>query len=66
MMMMKMKLMKKYVYSRKYDHLPVSFQIIGSQLAIDQVLHGLPNWLDRLFEGSINRYYVPEWPDNLK
>jgi len=27
------------------------------------VLSGLPNWLDRLFEGQIRRYYLPEWPD---
>ncbi|CAB3405675.1 unnamed protein product [Caenorhabditis bovis] len=30
------------------------------------VLDGFPNWLDRLLEGSIRRYYIPEWPDNLK
>uniref|UniRef100_A0A0N5AG39 DnaJ homolog subfamily C member 16 n=1 Tax=Syphacia muris TaxID=451379 RepID=A0A0N5AG39_9BILA len=32
----------------------------------EDVLNGLPNWLDRLFEGSINRFYIPEWPDNLR
>ncbi|VDK34117.1 unnamed protein product, partial [Anisakis simplex] len=38
----------------------------GCQLKLEDVLNGLPNWLDRLFEGSIRRYYIPEWPDNLK
>ncbi|XP_071446764.1 dnaJ homolog subfamily C member 16 isoform X1 [Hetaerina americana] len=27
------------------------------------LLDGLPNWLDRLFEGSTHRYYVNYWPD---
>uniref|UniRef100_A0A914W4S8 DnaJ homolog subfamily C member 16 n=1 Tax=Plectus sambesii TaxID=2011161 RepID=A0A914W4S8_9BILA len=35
-------------------------------LKMEEVLSGMPNWLDRLFEGSVTRYYVPEWPDNLK
>ncbi|CAD6195313.1 unnamed protein product [Caenorhabditis auriculariae] len=33
---------------------------------VENVLNGFPNWLDRLLEGSIRRYYIPEWPDNLK
>ena len=32
---------------------------------VSNVLNGLPNWMDRLLEGSIRRYYIPEWPDNL-
>uniref|UniRef100_A0A183D6G9 XRN_M domain-containing protein n=1 Tax=Gongylonema pulchrum TaxID=637853 RepID=A0A183D6G9_9BILA len=35
-------------------------------LKLEDVLNGLPNWLDRLIEGSIRRYYIPEWPDNLR
>lgn len=27
------------------------------------LLEGLPNWLDRLFEGSTHRYYINYWPD---
>ncbi|GLV38080.1 lethal (3) 80Fg [Carabus blaptoides fortunei] len=27
------------------------------------LLDGLPNWLDRLFEGSTRRYYINYWPD---
>jgi len=30
------------------------------------VLDGFPMFLDRLLEGSVRRYYIPEWPDNLK
>ena len=29
----------------------------------DQLLEGLSNWLDRLFEGSTHRYYINYWPD---
>lgn len=32
------------------------------QLKVEELLEGLPNWLERLFEGSIRRYYIPEWP----
>lgn len=38
----------------------------GRQLKLEDVLNGLPNWLDRLVEGSIRRYYIPEWPDNIR
>ncbi|CAH0554830.1 unnamed protein product [Brassicogethes aeneus] len=27
------------------------------------LLDGLPNWLDRLFEGSTQRYHINYWPD---
>ncbi|PNF40918.1 hypothetical protein B7P43_G14976 [Cryptotermes secundus] len=27
------------------------------------LLDGLPNWLDRLFEGTTHRYYINYWPD---
>ncbi|GMT15070.1 hypothetical protein PFISCL1PPCAC_6367, partial [Pristionchus fissidentatus] len=33
--------------------------------SVSNVLNGFPNWLDRLLEGSIRRYYIPEWPENL-
>ncbi|XP_052895215.1 dnaJ homolog subfamily C member 16-like [Anopheles moucheti] len=29
----------------------------------ENLLDGLPNWLDRLFEGSTHRYFVNYWPD---
>ncbi|XP_046965238.1 dnaJ homolog subfamily C member 16 [Vanessa cardui] len=29
----------------------------------ENLLDGLGNWLDRLFEGSTHRYYVNYWPD---
>lgn len=29
----------------------------------ENLLDGLSNWLDRLFEGSTHRYYVNYWPD---
>ncbi|PIO72172.1 hypothetical protein TELCIR_05906 [Teladorsagia circumcincta] len=38
----------------------------GSAVSVENVLNGFPNWLDRLLEGSIRRYYIPEWPDNLR
>ncbi|KAH7706177.1 DnaJ domain-containing protein [Aphelenchoides avenae] len=41
-------------------------KILKKELCLDNVLNGFPNFLDRLLEGSVRRYYVPEWPDNLK
>ncbi|CAG9534430.1 unnamed protein product [Cercopithifilaria johnstoni] len=35
-------------------------------IKLENVLDALSNWLDRLVEGSIRRYYVPEWPNNLR
>uniref|UniRef100_A0A0K0E766 J domain-containing protein n=1 Tax=Strongyloides stercoralis TaxID=6248 RepID=A0A0K0E766_STRER len=35
-------------------------------IKLEEVLDGLPNWIDRVLEGSIRRYYIPEWPENLK
>ncbi|XP_026329593.1 dnaJ homolog subfamily C member 16 [Hyposmocoma kahamanoa] len=32
-------------------------------LLLDNLLDGLENWLDRLFEGSTHRYYINYWPD---
>ncbi|VDM48912.1 unnamed protein product [Toxocara canis] len=52
--------------SEKATHEEVQALRKGYQLKLEDVLNGLPNWLDRLFEGSIRRYYIPEWPDNLK
>lgn len=34
----------------------------GSTVLVDNLLDGLPNWLDRLFEGSTQRYYIQLWP----
>lgn len=30
---------------------------------VENLLDGLPNWLDRLFEGMTHRYYLNYWPD---
>ncbi|VDM23473.1 unnamed protein product, partial [Hydatigera taeniaeformis] len=30
-----------------------------------EVLAGLPTWFDRLFEGSLRRHHVTEWPRHL-
>lgn len=29
----------------------------------ENLLDGLSNWLDRLFEGTTHRYYLNYWPD---
>lgn len=29
----------------------------------ENLLDGLSNWLDRLFEGTTHHYYVNYWPD---
>lgn len=33
-----------------------------SVIPVDNLLDGLPNWLDRLFEGTTQRYYIQFWP----
>uniref|UniRef100_A0A1I8A868 Uncharacterized protein n=1 Tax=Steinernema glaseri TaxID=37863 RepID=A0A1I8A868_9BILA len=40
--------------------------IRARKLQLRDVLNGFPNWLERLLEGQIRRYHLPEWPDNLK
>ena len=32
-------------------------------ITTEELLDGLPLWLDRLFEGSTQRYYIGYWPD---
>ncbi|KAI1309437.1 DnaJ -like protein subfamily C member 16 [Halotydeus destructor] len=32
----------------------------------EHLLDGLPNWLDRLFEGTTQRYHIQYWPDHMK
>ena len=29
----------------------------------ENLLDGLSNWFDRLFEGTTHRYYINYWPD---
>jgi DnaJ family protein C protein 16 len=48
------------------DDKEIKEKIRRKELNLDNVLNGFPNFLDRLLEGSIRRYYVPEWPENLK
>lgn len=39
---------------------------VSSEPAIlleENLLDGLSNWLDRLFEGTTHRYYINYWPD---
>uniref|UniRef100_A0A224YV69 DnaJ homolog subfamily C member 16 n=1 Tax=Rhipicephalus zambeziensis TaxID=60191 RepID=A0A224YV69_9ACAR len=38
----------------------------GSILFEEHLLDGLPNWLDRLFEGTTKRYYIQYWPECMK
>lgn len=39
------------------------FQTQSDVIYQDKLLDGLPMWLDRLFEGSTQRYYINYWPD---
>ncbi|CAG2117798.1 unnamed protein product, partial [Medioppia subpectinata] len=32
----------------------------------EHLLDGLSNWLDRLFEGSTQRYHIQYWPEHMK
>ena len=36
----------------------------GAKILLEEnLLDGLSNWLDRLFEGSTHRYFINFWPD---
>lgn len=35
----------------------------SSILLEENLLDGLSNWLDRVFEGTTHRYYINYWPD---
>lgn len=37
--------------------------IDNEPITTEELLDGLPLWLDRLFEGSTQRYYIGYWPD---
>jgi DnaJ family protein C protein 16 len=32
----------------------------------EHLLDGLSNWLDRLFEGTTQRYHIQYWPEHMK
>jgi DnaJ homolog subfamily C member 16 len=37
---------------------------LGAKILLEEnLLDGLSNWLDRLFEGSTHRYFINYWPD---
>nr|SVE75054.1 EOG090X049L [Daphnia dolichocephala] len=53
-------------FSKSLDKEPLIMNGLGSQterLATDLALEGLPNWLDRLFEGTTQRYNINYWPE---
>lgn len=41
-------------------------EIYDDVLFEKHLLDGLPNWLDRLFEGTTTRYYINYWPEHMK
>nr|CAG4641606.1 EOG090X049L [Eurycercus lamellatus] len=47
------------------DEKPLIRTGLGSATPIleETILDGFPNWLDRLFEGSTQRYYINYWPE---
>ncbi|CAG0884028.1 unnamed protein product [Cyprideis torosa] len=52
------------------DESYVSEEVLQAQydsdiLFLEHLLDGLPNWLDRLFEGSTTRYHINYWPDHI-
>lgn len=40
--------------------------MLKKDVSVENVLNGFSSFLDRMLEGSVRRYYIPEWPDNLK
>ncbi|XP_018655599.1 hypothetical protein Smp_196180 [Schistosoma mansoni] len=48
--------------NNNHSHLKSRHQITDGVLFDSELLDGLSNWLDRLFEGSLPRYNIAEWP----
>lgn len=44
-------------------HKPENGMKFDEVIYVENLLDGLPNWLDRLFEGMTHRYYLNYWPD---
>lgn len=38
----------------------------GEVVFENNLLDGLSDWLERLFEGTTHRYNIQFWPDNMK
>ncbi|CAH8682614.1 unnamed protein product [Schistosoma rodhaini] len=51
--------------NNNHSHLKSRHQITDGVLFESELLDGLSNWLDRLFEGSLPRYNIAEWPIGL-
>ncbi|KAF7259557.1 hypothetical protein EG68_02684 [Paragonimus skrjabini miyazakii] len=47
-------------------HSHARLELSAGTILENELLDGLPNWLDRLFEGSLIRHYVPDWPMSLR
>lgn len=46
------------------DDSDLSTDISETNILLEEnLLDGLNNWLDRLFEGTTHRYYINYWPD---
>lgn len=46
------------------DDSDVSTDVSEPKILLEEnLLDGLSNWLDRLFEGTTHRYYINYWPD---
>lgn len=39
---------------------------LSSIIFEEHLLDGLSNWLDRLFEGTTQRYHIQFWPEHMK
>lgn len=53
-------------YQLMFKQEPLIANGLGSNirsLSTEFALNGLSNWLDRLFEGTTQRYYINYWPD---
>lgn len=41
-------------------------EVLSSIVFEEHLLDGLSNWLDRLFEGTTQRYHIQYWPEHMK
>ena len=41
-------------------------ETLSSIVFEEHLLDGLSNWLDRLFDGTTQKYHIQYWPDHMK
>lgn len=56
---------KKHIESKYQTNTEINQPGITGELRSEDLLDGLSDWLDRLFNGETRKYILNEWPNNL-